>query len=275
MSIQVHPSAIVAPGVELGEGVQVGPYAIIEDHVSIGEGTRIDAHAVIKNYTRMGKNNHIHSHALVGGDPQDLKYHGEETWLELGDSNTIREFATLHRGTAGGGGITRVGSENLCMAYTHIAHDCQLGNGIVMSNGATLGGHVQVDDFAIIGGLSAVHQFCHIGLHAFVGGMTGVPQDLPPWMLAAGSRALVHGPNMVGLRRAGANREMVRAFKQAFRLVWRSELSRAEALETLEKEFSSMSEVIDFIDFVRNSERGICPAEKNSEKTLDEPGVNS
>ncbi len=274
-SLTIHPTAIVASSAELGAGVEIGPYAIIEENVIIGEGSRVDAHAVIKRYTRMGKRNHIHSHALVGGEPQDLKFQGEITWLELGDENTIREFATLHRGTEGGGGITRVGSRNLCMAYTHVAHDCQVGDNIVLSNGATLGGHVKVDDFAIIGGLSAVHQFSHIGTHAFVGGMTGVAQDLPSWMLAAGSRALVHGPNLVGLRRVGASRETIAALKKAFRLVWRSELSRAAALAQLSEEYASIPELMEFVDFVRNSERGLCPAEKNIAKGLDDDAPTS
>ncbi len=269
-SPMIHPTAIVASSAELGSGVEIGPYAIVEDHVSIGDGTRVDAHAVIKQYTRMGKCNHIHSHALVGGTPQDLKFRGEITWLELGDENTIREFATLHRGTEGGGGITRMGSHNLCMAYTHVAHDCQVGSHIVLSNGATLGGHVTVDDFAIIGGLSAVHQFSHIGTHAFVGGMTGVAQDLPPWMLAAGSRALVHGPNLVGLRRIGASRETIGALKKAFRLIWRSELSRAEALDQLTTEYANIPELMEFVNFVHKSERGLCPAEKNLAKGVDD-----
>lgn len=272
---RIHPTAVIDPNAQLGIDVEVGPYAVIEDNVIIGDHCRIASHAVIKRFTRMGENNRIHSHALVGGEPQDLKFHGETTWLELGDNNNVREFSTLHRGTEGGGGITRIGSRNLIMAYAHIAHDCLLGDDIVMSNGATLGGHVTVGDFAIIGGLSAVHQFCRIGAHAFVGGMTGVPQNLPPWMLAAGSRALVHGPNMVGLRRAGASRELVLAFKQAFRLIWRSEMPRAEALDVLTSEYSSLPQVLDFIDFVRKSERGVCPAEKNVEKTLDDATVSS
>ncbi|MEG2005044.1 MAG: acyl-ACP--UDP-N-acetylglucosamine O-acyltransferase [Bilophila sp.] len=269
----IHPTAVVDPGAQLGADVTIGPYAVIEDAVIIGDRCRVESHAVIKRFTRMGTDNRIHSHALVGGEPQDLKFHGETTWLELGDNNNVREFSTLHRGTEGGGGLTRVGSRNLIMAYAHVAHDCTLGDDIVMSNGATLGGHVSVGDFAIIGGLSAVHQFCQIGTHAFVGGMTGVPQNLPPWMLAAGSRALVHGPNMVGLRRAGASRALVLAFKQAFRLIWRSETPRAEALELLTHEYASMQQVLDFVDFVRKSERGICPAEKNNEKTLDDNAV--
>ena len=152
-------------------------------------------------------------------------------------------------------------------------NDCQLGNDIVMSNGATLGGHVRVDDFAIIGGLSAVHQFGHVGTHAFVGGMTGVAQDLPPWMLAAGSRALVHGPNLVGLRRAGASRETISAFKQAFRLIWRSEMPRSEALDLLANDYANLPQLMEFVDFVRSSERGLCPAEKNVEKKLDDDAV--
>ena len=272
---RIHPTAIVASSVELGEDVEIGPYAIVEDHVHIGEGTRIEAHAVIKQYTRMGKRNHIHSHALVGGTPQDLKFRGEVTWLELGDENTIREFATLHRGTEGGGGITSIGDHNLCMAYTHVAHDCRMGSNIVLSNGATLGGHVTVDDFAIIGGLSAVHQFSHIGTHAFVGGMTGVAQDLPPWMLAAGSRALVHGPNLVGLRRIGASHETISALKKAFRLIWRSELSRAEALEQLTSEYTAIPELMEFVSFVRKSERGLGPAEKNIAKGVDDSAPTS
>lgn len=271
----IHPTAIVHPDASIGQDVEIGPYAVVEEHVVIGDRCRVDSHAVIKNYTKMGRGNHIHSHAMVGGEPQDLKFQGEVTWLELGDGNRIREFATLHRGTQGGGGVTSLGSRNLCMAYTHVAHDCRLGNDIVMSNGATLGGHVHVDDFAIIGGLSAVHQFCHIGTHAFVGGMTGVAQDLPPWMLAAGSRALVHGPNLVGLRRAGADRDVIAAFKQAFRLIWRSEMPRTEALDLLEQDYAGLPQMMEFITFVRKSERGLCPAEKNVEKKLDGEGISS
>ena len=261
-SQQVHPTAIVHANAQIGKDVEIGPYAIIEEHVVIGDRCRIDAHAVIKDYTRMGVGNHIHSHALVGGEPQDLKFQGEVTWLELGDDNRIREFATLHRGTEGGGGITRIGSRNLCMAYTHIAHDCQLGNDIVMSNGATLGGHVRVDDFAIIGGLSAVHQFTRVGRHAFVGGMSGISQDLPPWMLAVGTRALVQSPNIVGLRRIKASQELVSAFKQAYRLLWFSGIPRPDALLQLEAEYGHLPEIAEFITFVRSSERGILPAEE-------------
>ena len=259
----IHPSAFVSPRAELGEDVVVGPCALIEEDVVIGARTRVDAFASIKRYTTMGEDNHVHSHAMVGGEPQDLKFHGEVSRLIIGSRNSIREFSTLHRGTESGGGVTSIGDGNLLMAYVHVAHDCTVRNNIVMSNNATLAGHCLVEDGAIIGGLSAVHQFGHVGTHAFVGGMTGVAQDLPPWMLAAGSRALVHGPNLVGLRRAGASRETISAFKQAFRLIWRSEMPRSEALDLLANDYANLPQVMEFVDFVRSSERGLCPAEKN------------
>ncbi len=263
--MSIHPTAIVASDAELGEGVIVGPYAIIEEHVFLGAGTVVEAHAMIRAYTRMGMDNHVYPHAVVGGIPQDLKFNGEESWLEIGDNNTIREFSTSHRGTKDGGGFTRIGHNNLLMAYTHVAHDCQVGNHVIMSNAATLAGHVQVNDHAIIGGLSAIHQFSRIGRHAFVGGMTGIGQDVPPWTLASGSRASLHGLNVVGMRRAGCSREVIAALKNAFRLVCRSEMLRSEALEQLEQEYAALPEVMEFIMFVRHSERGLCPAEKGSE----------
>lgn len=260
MATEIHPSAFVAPGAELGEGVVVGPCAVIEDNVIIGDGTRIDAFASVKQFTRMGKNNRIYSYAAVGGEPQDLKFNGEESWLEIGDSNNIREFSTLHRGTEQGGGKTVIGSGNLLMAYTHVAHDCILSDNIIMSNNATLAGHVEVGSHAIIAGLSAAHQFVRIGEHAFVGGMTGIGQDLPPYMLASGNRGSVRGPNLVGLRRLKASRELIRALKNAYKLIWHSSTPRKEALEQLEYEFGNFPEVIDFVEFVRKSDRGILSA---------------
>lgn len=267
----IHPTAVVSPNAELAAGVTVGPYALIEDHVFIGENTLVEAHAMVRSFTRLGARNRIHPHAMIGGEPQDLKFHGEETWLEIGDDNRIREFVTLHRGTEGGGGVTRIGSGNLIMAYSHVAHDCRLGDHIIMSNGATLAGHVCVGDNAIIGGLSAVHQFVRVGRHAFVGGMTGVAQDVPPWMLVAGSRAVVHGPNVVGLRRAGASHELMAALKSAFRQIWRSDTPRPDALDFLAAEYADLPDLMDFVAFIRASERGICPAEKNgvAEKNCD------
>ena len=263
MSTKIHPSAIVSPKAELAEGVIVGPCAVIEDDVVIGSGTKIDSFAAIKRYTRIGKNNHIHSYACVGGEPQDLKYHGEESWLEIGDGNTLREFSTMSRGTEGGGGITRIGNNNFFMAYTHVAHDCKVGNGVVLSNGATLAGHVEVQDGVILGGLSAVHQFTRMGKHSFLAGMSGISQDLPPYMLCVGNRdGGVHSPNLVGLRRLKSDNATINALKQAFRLFWQSDLSKQDALAQLESEYANISEVMEFITFIRQSERGIMPLAK-------------
>jgi UDP-N-acetylglucosamine acyltransferase len=258
---RIHPAAFVSPRAEIGEDAVIGPSAHIEEDVVIGARTRIDAFASVKRYTTLGEDNHVHSHALVGGEPQDLKFRGEASRLIIGDRNNIREFATLHRGTGGGGGVTSIGDDNLFMAYVHVAHDCTVRNGVVMSNNATLAGHCLVDDGAIISGLSAVHQFARIGRHAFVGGMSGISQDLPPWMLAVGNRACVQSPNIVGLRRIRASQELVSAFKQAFRLVWLSGMPRPDALLQLEAEYGYFPEIMEFIVFVRASQRGILPAE--------------
>ncbi len=262
---QVHPSAVVAPGAHIGENVQIAPYAVIEDDVHIGPDCRIGSFAYISQYTRMGRGNQIFHHASVGGAPQDLKFHGEVSWLEIGDNNRIREFSTMHRGTESGGGITRVGSNCLIMAYVHVAHDCKVGNSVVMSNNATLGGHVEVGDFAILGGLSAVHQFCRVGHHAFLGGASGIGQDLPPFMLASGHRAKVIGPNLVGLRRLGISPELMHALKTAYRLVWHADMPRKDALEQLEKDYANLPELLDFVSFVRGAERGIVAAGRDSE----------
>ncbi|MDR1124554.1 MAG: acyl-ACP--UDP-N-acetylglucosamine O-acyltransferase [Deltaproteobacteria bacterium] len=264
MAVNIHPAAIVSPRAELADNVSIGPCACIDDHVFIGEGTRVDGFATVRPYTRLGKNNHIFSYAMVGEVPQDLKFHGEESWLELGDNNRVREFATLHRGTEGGGGLTRIGNDCLFMAYTHVAHDCVLGSGIVMSNNATLAGHVSVGDHAIIGGLSAVHQFVRIGHNAFVGGFSGLPMDLPPYMLASGSRATLHGPNVVGLRRLNLPRETTAAIRAAFRLLWLSGIPRQEALAQAAEIYAEIPAVMDIVEFIRSSPRGVLAAERNS-----------
>ncbi len=264
MGASVHPSAFVSPKAELADDVVVGPCAVIEEDVTVGPGCRIDAFASVKRYTSLGPNCHIHSYALVGGEPQDLKYAGEPSRLELGAGNVVREFATLHRGTAGGGALTKIGDKNLFMAYSHVAHDCILGNGIVMSNGATLAGHIEVGDGVIIAGLSAVHQFTRLGAHCFVGGMTGISQDLPPYMLAVGPRADIRGPNVVGLRRMGLGSSTVTAVRSAFRLIWLSGIPRADALIQAEHEFADVPEVLEIITFVRESKRGVLNAERSS-----------
>ena len=265
MGVSIHPSAFVSPKADLADNVVIGPCALVEDGVSIGEGCRLDAFCSVKKYTRMGENNHVHSYAMVGEVPQDLKFAGEESWLEIGDNNRIREFSTLHRGTEGGGGITKIGNGCLLMAYTHVAHDCTLGSNIIMSNNATLAGHVEVHDNAIIGGLSAVHQFVRIGRNAFVGGMTGIGQDLPPYMLAVGERAGVHGPNLVGLRRLNLPKENINAVRAAFKLIWLSGIPRKEILEQVASEYASIQEVVEIVNFVRSSQRGVLSASREAE----------
>ncbi len=260
MAVSIHPTALVSPKAELGENVVVGHCAVVEENVAIGDGTRVDPFASVKAFTRMGKRNVVHSYAMVGGIPQDLKFHGEESWLEMGDDNNVREFATLHRGTEGGGGVTRIGSNNLLMAYTHVAHDCQLGSHIIMSNSAMLAGHVIVEDGAILGGFAGVHQFTRIGKHAFVGAMSGIGMDVPPYMLASGPRADLHGPNLVGLRRMRASREILAAVRSVYRIVWLSGIPRQEALEQVEKEFASVPQALEIVAFIRASERGVLAA---------------
>lgn len=255
MASRIHSSAIVDAKAELGQDVEIGPYAVVEGPCRIGDGCRIHAHAQIKKLTYMGKENIVHSFACVGGEPQDLKYDGSDTTLELGDRNTIREFATLNRGSEEK--RTIVGSDCLFMAYSHVAHDCHLGDKVILANSGTLAGHVHVGSHVVIGGLAAVHQFVHLGNFAFVGGLTGVAQDIPPFMLCAGSRAKLRGLNLVGLRRAGFSGETITILKRAYRILWSSDLGRAEALSRIEAEFLVNESLQMLVAFVRSSRRGV------------------
>ena len=254
----IHPTAIVDPKAEIGEGVEIGPYSIVEKDAVLGEGTRIGPHAFIGENTQVGKRCQIFQFASVGEAPQALAYKGEKTFLVLGDQNIVREFTTLNRGTVGGGGKTVVGSGNLFMAYSHVAHDCQLGNRIVLANGATLAGHIVIEDHAIIGGLAAIHQFCRIGAHAFVSGLTGVSQDVPPYMLASGSRAKLYGLNMVGLKRSNFSGAAIKALKKAYRIIFRSSLTLEKAINQLGgDEIAQLPEIQHLLRFIRESKRGI------------------
>ena len=257
----IHPTAIIDPGAELGRDVSVGPYAIIGPRVTIGDGCVIGSHAVIESHVRMGKGNRIHSYASVGAIPQDLKYRGEETWVEIGDGNVIREFATVNRGTAGGGGVTSIGDRSLVMAYCHLAHDCRIGNRVIMANAATFAGHVTVEDGAVIGGLSAVHQFVRIGAYCIIGGMSGVGQDVPPYVTAVVSRPqkgyALYGLNLVGLRRGGFSADTIAVLKTAFKLIFRATVPVREALAKAEQELPPLPEVRHLIEFVRSSTRGV------------------
>ncbi len=253
----IHSTAIVHPSARIGEGVEIGPYAIIGEHVSLGAGTWVGPHAVIEGWTEIGRENKIFQFASVGATPQDLKFHGEKSFLRLGDRNIIREFATIHRGTEGGGGETVIGDDCLLMAYTHVAHDCRVGNRVILGNAATLAGHVSLDDYAILSALCAIHQFVRIGAHAMIGGGSMVTQDIPPYVMAQGDRARPMGINQVGLKRRGFSEEIIRDIKQSYKLVFRSGLRIEEAIEKIEDQFAASSEVRVFTDFIRTSQRGL------------------
>ncbi len=254
----IHPTAIIDPTAEIGEGVEIGPYSIIERNVVIDSGTRIRSHAFVGEGTRIGKRCHIYQFASVGEAPQALAYRGEKTSLSMGDRNVVREFVTLNRGTVPGGGQTVIGNDNLFMAYSHVAHDCRLGNQVILANGATLAGHITIEDHAIVGGLAAIHQFCRVGTHAMISGLTGVTQDIPPYMTAAGSRAKLHGLNTVGLKRFKFSEAVIRALKKAYRTIFRSSLMLEEALKQLRKdEIAHLPEIQHLLEFIQQSKRGI------------------
>jgi UDP-N-acetylglucosamine acyltransferase len=253
----IHSTAIVDPRAELDTSVEVGPFAVIGPQVHIDAGTTIGAHAVIEGRTRIGKRNRIFQLAALGAIPQDLKYAGEPTELEIGDENQIREFSTLHIGTAAGGGVTRVGNRNLIMANAHVAHDCQVGNEVVLANGVALAGHVEVGDHAILGGLSAVHQFTRIGQHAFLAGGAMVTMDVAPYCMVQGDRAELTGLNTVGLGRNGFSTEAIGHIKSAYKLLFRSGLQMHEALAKVKAEFATVPEVVLLTDFIQASDRGV------------------
>ena len=254
----IHPAAIIDLKAEIGEGVEIGPFSIIEKDVSIGEGTKIGPHVVIREGTRIGKRCQIFQFASIGEAPQAVAYRGEKTSIFIGDQNIIREFVTLHRGTVKGGGKTVIGDDNFLMAYSHVAHDCQIGNQVVMANGATLGGHIMIEDYAILGGLGAIHQFCRIGAHALISGLTGVSLDIPPFMLASGSRAKLFGLNLVGLKRHHFSEETLKALKKAYRIIFRSSLTLEKAMKKVgEDEIFQTPEVQHLLQFIQRSKRGI------------------
>ena len=257
----IHATAIVDPGAELAAEVSVGPYAVIGAGVKVGRATRIGAHCVIEGPTTIGADNHIYSHAALGAAPQDKKYAGEPTELHIGDRNTIREFCTFNRGTAQDSGVTRVGDDNWIMAYVHLAHDVQLGNQTILANNATLAGHVQVGDWAIVGGLTGVHQFCKIGAHAITGFQSHVNQDVPPYMTVAGNPLAVHGINAEGLRRRGFSRERLALVKQMHRLLYRDGLTLEAARTALEQLQGTApggdADLQLLLAFLANSTRGI------------------
>jgi UDP-N-acetylglucosamine acyltransferase len=255
----IHPTALVDPKAEIGENVDIGPYSVVEKGVSIDEGTKIGPHVVIREGTQIGKRCQIYQFSSIGEAPQATAYRGEPTLLQIGDHNIMREFVTLHRGTVKGGGKTVIGNDNYFMAYCHVAHDCQIGNHVVMANGATLGGHILIEDHAILGGLAAIHQFCRIGTHAILSGLTGVSQDVPPYMMAAGSRAKLYGLNSVGLKRHQFSEQEIKALKKAYRIIFRSGLTLEKAMKAVEEDdIFHIPKVQHLIQFIQHSKRGIC-----------------
>ncbi len=256
----IHATAIVHPDAVIAEGVEIGPYAVIGAHVRIGKGTKVGPHTVIDGWTEIGEENTIFHMASVGAVPQDLKYRGERTWLRIGNGNTIREFASLHLGTVTGDGETTVGDDNLIMAYSHVAHDCHIGNGVVMANAATLAGHVVIEDYAILGGLCAILQFTRVGAHVMIGGATSVTMDIPPYTIVTGDRreARLRGLNLIGLKRRGFSDETISGLKKAYKILSLSGLKLAEAVERIKSDVPTSPEVERFVSFIEASKRGVC-----------------
>ncbi len=262
--MRIHPTAIVDPQAELDASVSVGPYALIGAGVTIGAGTQVGGHCIIEGPTVIGRDNRIHAHSVLGGAPQDMKYRGEPTALHIGDRNTIREFCTFNRGTVQDGGVTRLGDDNWVMAYVHLAHDVQVGAHTILANNATLAGHVHVGDWVIVGGLTGIHQFCHVGAHAMTGFQSHVSQDVPPFMMVSGNPLSVHGFNVEGLRRRGFSRERIAQVKQMHRLLYRDGLTLEQArgrIEALTQEVGgdplAKEDARLVLDFLAASTRGI------------------
>jgi UDP-N-acetylglucosamine acyltransferase len=253
----IHATAIVDPTARIADGVEVGPYCVIGADVEIGAGTRIGAHCTIYGPTRIGRDNVIHAHAAIGGDPQDKKFAGERGELVIGDRNTIREFTTFSRGTGDGGGITRIGDDNWIMAYVHIAHDCIVGNQTIFANNATLAGHAEVGDWAILGGFAGVHQFCKIGAHAFIGMGSLINADVPPFVMVADQYAAPRGINAEGLKRRGFDAARIAAIKRAYRTVFMSGKPLAEAKAELAEGARESDDVRAMLEFIESSQRGL------------------
>jgi UDP-N-acetylglucosamine acyltransferase len=256
--IEIHPQAVVAPDAKLGTGVTVGAYAVIGEGVELGDGCVVQAHAMVQGPSRFGRNNVFHAFCLIGGDPQDITYRGERTELVVGDGNTFRESVTISRGTLKSGGTTTIGSGNLFLAYAHVGHDCHVGDNTLFVNGATLAGHVAVEDFATVGAFSPVHQFCRIGRYAYIGASTVITQDVPPFSKVVTERETKsYGVNTIGLERKGFSKERLQALQRAYRLLTRSKLNTSQALTEMRSKLGSSEDVQELIRFIETAERGI------------------
>jgi UDP-N-acetylglucosamine acyltransferase len=257
-SREIHPQAVVAPGAKLGEGVKIGAFAVLGEDVELGDGCVVHAHAAVQGPSKFGKNNVFHAFSVIGGDPQDYTYQGERTELVAGDDNIFREYVTVNRGTEKGGGRTKLGNDNFFLAYSHIGHDCQVGSHTLFVNGATLAGHVTVEDFVTVGAFCPVHQFCRIGRYAYVGAATVITQDVPPFSKIVTERETKSfGINAIGLERKGFSPERLSALKRAYRLLLRSKLNTSQAIAEMRKSLADSAEVRELIEFVESAERGI------------------
>jgi len=256
--MNIHPTAIISPDAQLEEGVEIGPYVVIGSDVIIGKNTVIGPHTVIDDYVHIGEGNRIFQFCSIGAPPQDLKFGGEKTRVIIGNFNTIREFVTIHRATTADIGVTIIGDHNLLMAYCHVAHNCKLGDRIIMSNAATLAGHIHIEDYAIISGLTGVHQFCRVGAHCMIGGASAVVKDVPPYCIAQGNHAKLFGLNLVGLKRRNFPEKTINAIKDAYRIIFRSDLLLETALKKAQDEVEDIPEVNHFIKFIKESTRGVC-----------------
>ncbi|MEO8647749.1 MAG: acyl-ACP--UDP-N-acetylglucosamine O-acyltransferase [Acidobacteriota bacterium] len=257
MTTFVHHTAIVGAEARVGDGAYIGPFCVVGDGVSLGANVRLESHVVIDGATTIGDSTKVYPFASIGLAPQDLKYGGEPTRTEIGRENHIREFVTIHRGTAGGGGVTKIGDRNLLMAQAHVAHDCQIGDEVIMANAATLAGHVEIDDRANIGAYSGVHQFCRVGYEAFVGGYSVVVKDAPPYAVIQGNHAKCYGLNRVGMRRRGYSAETIEKLHHAYRLLLSSKLNTSQALEKIKAEIVESPEVDRLVEFIETSKRGV------------------
>ncbi len=258
MPVQIHPSAIVDPDAAIGENVTLGPNCIIGPRVTIGARVEIGAGTIIYSYTTIGDDCRIFPHAVIGSEPQDLKFNGEESYLVIGPHTTIREFVSINRGTEGGGGTTRIGEGCFLMAYAHVAHDCQLDNHVILANAVNLGGHIHIAEHAIVGGLTAVHQFVKIGEHVFIGGCSAVTMDVPPYVKAVGNRVRLFDINSIGLARKGFSKETIAQIKRAYRYITASKMNTTQALEAIEVNLPPSQEIQKILTFIRSSKRGIC-----------------